>query len=196
MTMKTVLLAAGFAALATSASAVTIDFDDAAPQSSYTSQMSYSEDGFDLTSTSGFGLYFVDGNYDGGSQTFTSDFLHVRGMTVEASDGSDFSFSSVDLRGWDGTAFSALFTGTLSAGGTVSETVSLATGHDITTVLFDTSWTGLSSLEFATQAGRFSYINTDNYVFNAVAPVPLPASDLMLGAALGGLAVARRRKTA
>ncbi|MEO1540219.1 MAG: VPLPA-CTERM sorting domain-containing protein [Pseudomonadota bacterium] len=205
MFFKTLTFVAALMGAATAASALTIEFDrnGSLPftSSSYyeygtpTNGNVYSSDGFDFSSTNTYTYILFPDRYGYATQS-TSDALYGYMISVDRSDGGAFSLSQVDASGWSGNGnLNIVATGQTAGGGVVTETFNLGNNHPLTTLTFGSAWTGLSSVILDAQyvGGGATWFSIDNMVVDQVAPVPLPASALMLGAAIAGLSLVRRR---
>ena len=196
------ILAGGavFAVSAIAASATTLTFDagSGAPFSSYT------ESGYKVT----------DGNYyitaDAGSMHFDiSGGPYSATRTISAISGAVFSVASLDIGSiWPNISLGGLlgppmanisFTGFLGGVSVAYAWGSSEIGNN--TFNFGSAFSDIDTFTIAGfSSGNVNYsqgidvhFTIDNIV---LAAVPLPASALMLGAALGGLGFARRRRKA
>jgi len=108
-------------------------------------------------------------------------------IEMSALDGRLFDLASVDLSSWYDTTLTV--TGYYAAGGTVTTSFFNIGSVFLTTVNFDSSWTGLEKVAFDS-AGSPGII--DNITVQAV---PIPAAVWLFGSALAGLGWMRRRQS-
>ncbi|MAQ86458.1 MAG: hypothetical protein CMH12_25205 [Maritimibacter sp.] len=204
--MKKLLSAIALVLAAGSAQAVTVDFEDIAPDNGYTDhyQNDYLHTGtFRFFVPDGYVLdsaFAENGPYttQNGSDWLMS--LSTQPMILHSA--SPFSIQSLDAGSFTDLSVLVRVVGYLSNGDILDKKVFWAKPGFGT---FDLGWTGLSSLFIYTKFGTASF---DNFVLNeqeaqagqyaeavAVSAVPLPAAMPLL---IGGLAamgfVARRRK--
>jgi hypothetical protein len=120
-------------------------------------------------------------------------------VTVSNINGYNFDLLSLDFAEVENSTIGTFtFTGHLAAGGTVQTSIvntdivySDGTGSMVT-VLFDSSWSGLSSFDIGYALGiGFDVAAIDNIAVNVV---PIPAAVWLFGSALAGLGWMRRKK--
>lgn len=117
--------------------------------------------------------------------------------TITATSGQAFSVQSLDLGASIDlpTPQTAVLTGNLASGGTVTDTVSLTQSFQTLALNFD----DITSLVIDTPGSNpFGYISIDNIVYEPVSTTPVPGSlslALTGGAMLLGLIAAKRRRT-
>ncbi|MEL7344976.1 MAG: VPLPA-CTERM sorting domain-containing protein [Pseudomonadota bacterium] len=186
--MKQFILALGLAAACATgaaASSITLDYD-LAP----TSFTSFDEDGFRTSNTPG----------DVANSFFRSGDAYVQSLagavaTIERIDGAAFSAKSIDLVYFSPytSGVTATIMGILSDGSMVSQTFANIT--TLSTYDFSSSFGNITALQFTQNdySGNLGSFGFDNVVVGP-AEVPLPAAGGLLLAALGGVAVLRRRK--
>lgn len=199
--LSTILVGGTFLAVSTmAANATTLTFDagSGAPFSSYT------ESGYNVTD----GSHYITA--DAGSMHFDiSGGPYSATRTISAISGAVFSVASLDIGSiWPSLATGGLlgppmanisFTGFLSGASVAYAWGSSEIGNN--TFNFGSAFSKIDSFIIAGfGSGNVDYrqgidvhFTIDNIVLTAV---PLPASALMLGAALGGLGFARRRRKA
>lgn len=173
-----------FGLSAAHASTVTLDYT--AASSPFTS---YEEDGF--TTSVDIGV-LRNGTFRAGD-AYVAEFADAT-VTIARTDASAFSASSLDLTYWSPGGATATIQGVLPGGSLVSQVIA-----GITTLeTFDLSpdFGNITALQFTQNAfsGPLGAFGFDNVVVGEVAPIPLPATGLLLLAAVGGIAVVRRRR--
>jgi hypothetical protein len=121
------------------------------------------------------------------------------GVSIYSNSGLTFELDSLDVYS-DGLGVqdyegAGLVTGYLDGGGSVTQGISATVG--ISTVLFDSSWANLTSIDIVFDTSSFNTFGIvpaiDNITLQAV---PIPAAVWLFGSALAGLGWMRRRKTA
>ncbi len=166
-----------------------ITFDGQAAPGLYTYFTSYTESGYTLTGTYNDVLISGDGTLGiVGDSTGAVAFNNFPGLTLAGS--GPFDLDTIDVGGWtQAPGGDITITGNIDGGGTDSVTY---TG--LTTAVTETlNWTNLDSVQFSTS----SYAGFDNVVIDASsASSPEPGTLVLLGAGVGGLALARRRQNA
>ena len=187
--LRTTLLSAAVAVAATAAPAAMIDFGDGAFLGGITG---YSEDGFDFAfSGSAFIFSGDNANCNGFDTTGRQLELDSAAATITTG-GALFDFTSV-LFATSGVS-GAVFTGTFADATTITETVTgpLAATPGAAVVTFS-GFEDLVSLEIDGSATGFTLYDDMHLSLADTAPIPLPAGLPLLAAALGGLALLRRR---
>lgn len=149
---------------------------------------SYTEDGIKLTQPQGFIAGLTGGGNPGGYFS-NPNFLGAQEI-ITLVGGGLFDLISIDVKMWSGGNANQLFTGHLSGGGTVSTTQTAFGGFSWVTVTFDSSWTGLTSVEWI-----WNNVSFDNIVVQetAAAAVPEPATLAIFGLVLAGMGLIRRK---
>jgi len=181
---------------ASAAGIATIDFDSTLP--TVFGLADYSEDGFDLNSNTPDGTLIdqndiVRGNlgiFSGGTSS-QSLFFGENGtaseITITNSDNFGFDLLSLDASSLYNAAGQLTLTGTLSAGGSVSQILTL--DGDLTTYAI-TGMTGLNGLTISFDGTvDDAPFDLDNIVMSVI---PVPAAVWLFGSALAGLAGMRR----
>ena len=160
----------------------------------------YEEDGYIL------GSYTVDSNElsedltaygtaaDGayaGSTMLMNDWYENEALTVlKASDGSAFNLGSIDLcelSDYTTESYSVTFTGLLSSGATVTQTLTLDGTFGIDSFSFDSDFSNLTSVSWDSGVYGVQFDNIN------VSAVPVPAAAWLLGSGLLGLFGLRRK---
>ena len=180
------------------AGAVTIDFEDTLP--TYWGLSSYSEDGFSVNSNVASGTLIDDNNtvranlgiFSGGTNSQTMVWGQngsASTLTLSGDSGEIFDLLALDASSFYNASGVLTLTGTLSAGGTVVQNLTL--NSSLATYLIS-GMNGLSSLDISFDGASVSApYDIDNIQMNVV---PVPAAIWLLGSALGFLAIGRRRK--
>ncbi|NDR55071.1 VPLPA-CTERM sorting domain-containing protein [Aliiruegeria sabulilitoris] len=187
------------AGFATSAQAITIDFEDLETSGRSFDFIggTYSYDDFTLTNlTSSTTTAFAvpessNTRYNTGSTSILNN--RVNGVTeLAANDGSAFDLQSIDLSELASNRIgdtSVTFTGTYENGATVQQTFDLDGVWGMETFYF----AGFDSVVSVTWTQTADYHQFDN-ISVEISPVPLPASSVLLGSVLGAGAFASRRR--
>lgn len=103
--------------------------------------------------------------------------------------GGLFDLTSIDLRSFCCGPASETFTGHRANGSTVTITLSAPYVLSWVTGTFGSSWTDLTEVDWGD-----TDVALDNVVLDPAPPVPEPASLAVLGTALAGFGLLRRRK--
>jgi hypothetical protein len=195
------LMLAATLTVAAPASAAVIDFENSG--SDFLDQLPSSWDYQGFTFQTTFVHYSTSNDYTqvfGGASNGTRHYINGFSDTVlSRTDGGAFSIASLDLGLADYTDNNAdvTLTGTLSGGGTVSATFSLAKAFSSLTL---SGFDNLSSLTFSQPTGTQGYIALDNIDYSAAGPggVPEPANWMLMigGFGIAGAAMRRRRMVA
>ena len=113
-------------------------------------------------------------------------------ITLNRASGSAFTLTSIDLSTLhpQGTSPAVTFIGTLVGGGTVTQTFSV-TAFGFHTFVFNSSFTNLLSVSWHQGTDDFNAHQFDNIV---VSSVPEPASMVLLGSGLIGIATRLRKR--
>jgi hypothetical protein len=217
MRIRTQLIA-GLAALSASpAFAVSIGFEGVAADDSsvFLSGTIYSESGFSIdlsdnlariagkdyvTAPSGHGSATLSwcGSYDDiyGSVNCLGDSASL------SHEDSLFSLHSFDIgSGYaqSGAEPNVIITGQLAGGGTLTETIALASWSGMQSVILSGAWTNLESVSFSTDVINYHCCSAsfDGVIDNiVVTAVPVPAAAWLFGSALAGLGWIRRKQAA
>lgn len=190
--MKRLATTLALIALGTSAQAAMIDFESLSSPTG-TAVTTYSEDGFDFSSSSaaGFATWGTTSPHSTGSTALFNNSLSGA-MTTMSAGGQAFTVKAINLSelfSFGGTS-DVTFTGTLSGGGTVTQTFSLDGIFGNETFSFASVFTDLVALSW-TQNATFNQFDNIRVSLDAV---PLPAGGVLLLSALGAGAALRRRK--
>ncbi|MCL2341078.1 MAG: PEP-CTERM sorting domain-containing protein [Proteobacteria bacterium] len=200
MKMKHVVLGLAMVfGMASAAHATVIDFEPLRGTGDTVSS-GYEENGFQLVTNSSSGVFNVWDGYI--VPTVTALVSDAGGTTtLSKTDGGLFQLNSIDLAiYYYSYPIDVTFTGLLADGDTVEQTFNLGSG--LQTFLFKDDFTNLVSVSFVQgtfTAGdfgkiyQFTNINVTP-VDGSAAPVPEPATMLLFGAGLLGLAGISRRK--
>ena len=152
----------------------------------------YFESGYKIQN--GGELYYAQ---QGNAQYAGSAGLHERisnGLiTLSRADGNSFTLSSIDLSTLhpQGVSPAVVFVGTLAGGGTVTQTFT-PTSFGFHTFVLSSSFTNLLSVSWHQGTDDFNAHQFDNIV---VSSVPEPATMLLFGSGLMGIAAKLRRRS-
>jgi PEP-CTERM motif len=181
------------------ASAAVLTFDDLTPTSSYANvpngyggldwtNMGYLNSGSSIYTGSGYDLGRVSGDYVA---------FNKGGMTAQISDGS-FDFNDAYFTAAWNNGLNIHAQGLL--GGTLVYDVTFQVDYD-NPYWLNANFIGIDELVFDSYGGTNIGLNgigtqfaMDNFTYNESAPVPEPATMLLLGAGLIGLAAVNRKK--
>jgi len=178
--------------MAANADLVVIDFDSLGPL--YTQMPSYSEDGFDLTSSISSSDAFASwGSGDEGylgSPALANAWINGT-TTLSAADGSAFSLISIDLGPLIGGVYGAsvTFTGEIFGGGSVDQAFGPISVGAFTTFSFG-GFTNLTSVSWVQISPHHQF---DNIVIDTQS-VPEPGTLALFGIGLAAMGLSRRRK--
>ncbi len=195
------------------ASALLIDFEDIAQPSGTVTNGSPDQISRGFLFDSQFDHFHIGNDPTDGSLSWNgTTWLGADWFTpylVTMSSGSVFSLNQLDigeLNLTNGLATTIQVTGNYDGGGSISTDIIMdlvADGPgslvDFQTVLFDSTWSNLSSVTFFTTegSGDYGFVLDDIIVNNQPNPVPIPAAVWLFGTALIGLVgFGKRRKAA
>lgn len=200
MTVIRALFISVFLFIAGTAGAATITFDDMPHGQYYGSDVLSTPQGYD------FGEYFAPREIrsrTGGSGNelfvqggYPARMVHSEGLVFSLSQMDVLFFDPADEEySWGYHSLDVTITGLDASGQVIAEKVLLhEDGLGWRTVVFDSGWSNISTLEFGFSMYGFeiAFGAYDNIVVSAV-PVPVPAAAWLLGSALLGLGWMRRR---
>jgi hypothetical protein len=190
---KTVLASMlALAATLVSAAPATVTLENIAPSGSFSNYdgSGFTKQGFSFTLDhghvidSGYGSYV----FNNGSDWLMHDSPGVFSIT-RVGNGL-FAFSQFDYGhyGRINATTSVTLTGFYADNSTVTQVLGFT--DSIQTLALSSAWTNLSRVQFVGH-GNQAY---DNFVFDRAATVPEPASLALVGLALAGVGIARRRR--
>jgi hypothetical protein len=187
------LLIVAFVVSATPSLAVTIDFDslENPTNTMFTVASPYVEDGFSISTASNFSsIGQGSSRYAGSAGLFVGSNLD---MSVLTGPGV-FDLLSIELSFLDpaGTSPPIVFTGNLSGGGSVSQTLQ-PIGFGFTQFNFNSSFTDLISVSWLNGDDTLNAHQFDNITVRGSSPIPEPATMLLFSAGLAGLGVFRKK---
>ncbi|KGJ91621.1 PEP-CTERM sorting domain-containing protein [Colwellia psychrerythraea] len=179
---------------ASSANATLLSFDDLESAGSGNSNhSSYSNQGFQLTTTSaGFASWYQDNSaYNASAALFNN---HANGVTrLSAIDGSLFGLTSIDLDtvyANDNGPSPVEFLGYDINGQLVATENITLTSDAWVTLDFSSSFSNIAYVEWTQTT---SYHQFDNVLINGSTSVPEPSSVVLLVLALAGVGLSRKR---
>jgi hypothetical protein len=190
-----VLLAIGIQVNPAQASPTTLDFESLGNSTYDTYISSYSQNGYDLTSSNG-DLYKVgtaNSYYSGSVALYAVPYYYyyyntTATMTLKRADGKPFSLLSIDLSTVSYYDPTVTFTGTLKTGGTVTQSFAVTTyGSNVQTFQF-TNFKNLTQVQWTQSYYQDTY-QWDNIVVDATTSTPIacsqpPANDNFLGSSV------------
>ncbi|WP_120501618.1 VPLPA-CTERM sorting domain-containing protein [Roseovarius sp. EL26] len=191
MTFKAILTSIALTVAATATQAATIDFSNLTG-SNGSAYAGHSQEGFDIGI--GSGVWQEAHNFGNGTPAIFSR-SDSSSIEVTVSGGGLFTTTSVDLGDASDGAVPYVIEGFLG----VASVFNLAGTMDLAGSGFDTFLTGstdvIDRLVISLSGTRTTSYNIDNIVVDkAVSTIPLPATSILLFAAVGGLGAMRRRK--
>lgn len=184
MKLSTLLVSGAMTLAAIGAHAATVTLDFPTQSGIFNT---YSEDGFT-----------VAGNFGNYSLTSGTLFPRFAGQQTRifADDGSNFDVISLDV-GVRSPSLALDFYGLDATGQVFSQNVVVSSGiSNLQNVTFGAEFTGLTEFYFfqGPTVGANDDFVIDNVVLNAIAPVPVPASALLMGTALVAFGASRRAR--